>query len=113
MDGQIKKPKKQQFTFKELFDMENIGKFPLPFFILISIFDIISSIVGIQFFGLYESNFYAMPLFYGLVACILWVLLEKSVFHVYKFFKFVIFPLWCGILFLPSLNNLVLIYGCL
>lgn len=78
-------------------------------FFLIALIDIITSVIGLNFYGLKESNINAFPMFYSLFACGLWLILEKHIFQKYNYFSYIIFPLWCLILSLPSINNLVLI----
>ena len=78
-------------------------------FISISLFDMITTIIGINFFSLTESNINAFPLLYGFIACILWVITDKFIFGSYPKFKMIVFINWFFILSLPSINNVVLI----
>ena len=76
-------------------------------FISISLFDMITTIIGINFFGSKEFNIYAFPLFYGLFACVFWVINEKTIFVKYQNTKIYVFLTWCFILSLPSITNVV------
>lgn len=88
----------------------NLKNFLVPsFFILISLIDMITTIIGIRFFGLKESNTYAFPLLYGLFACAFWFVNEKFIFLNYKNIRKYIFLTWCLILSVPSIYNLLLI----
>jgi len=78
-------------------------------FISVSLFDMITTIIGINFFSLTESNINAFPLLYGFVACVLWVITDKFIFNYYPKLKKIIFINWFFILGLPSINNLLLI----
>lgn len=93
--------------------MIDVRKLLIPsFFIIVSLFDMITTIIGISDYGLIESNPRAFPLFYGFFTFLLWLLLDKFVFKDYRIFRFILFPLLCSILFLPTLNNILLIiYG--
>ena len=76
-------------------------------FISISLFDMITTIIGINFFGSKEFNIYAFPLLYGFVVCVLWVITDKFIFGLYPKLKMIVFINWCFILSLPSITNVV------
>lgn len=66
----------------------------------------ITTIIGIKFFNLTESNSYAFPLVYGVFTCFFWFMTDKYVFCHYKKIKNYVFVSWILILGIPIFNNL-------
>ena len=80
------------------------------FFIVISLVDMITTVIGINYFGLIESNINAFPLAYGFFTFCLWLLLNRFVFqNTLPYVKKGFFILLLVITLIPSINNMMLI----
>ena len=102
----------------------NPQKLLIPsFFIVISLADMITTVIGINHFGLIESNINAFPLAYGFLTFCLWIILDKVLIFVDNIilfnegnfikiihFKIFLFFILCLLSSLPFIGNLVLLF---
>lgn len=79
------------------------------FFIIVSLVDMVTTFIGINYFGLIESNINAFPLAYGFFTFCLWIMLDKFIFQkTLSYVKSWFFILLLVITLIPSINNIML-----